>query len=72
MYYDKEKMPVFIYLLGLKDDLKDCEVAILKYDEYQKVQDNQSITIGVEKGKNNFLLFRPGSRARDLAWLWGC
>ncbi|GAA4654475.1 hypothetical protein GCM10023142_16130 [Anaerocolumna aminovalerica] len=66
-YYNNDHLPVFIYLLCSKKELKNSEIVVLKYDEFLKVEDNKSITIGVEKNKNSFYLFLPISRSKDDA-----
>ena len=60
-YAEYYKLPIFIYLLCGQPDLKDSEIVLLKYDEYLEVKENVSITIGLEKGKNNFYLHRSKS-----------
>lgn len=66
IFYNENKLPVFICLLCLKEDLKNSEIAILKYEEYlKKAGEKQSITIGLENGKHNFMLFTDLSKSRD-------
>lgn len=67
-YHKKQDIPVLIYLACLKDDLKDCEIAVLNYDEFAKVVNKHNVTIGSFKGKNNYLLFYSGSRSADEAY----
>lgn len=67
--YDSLNLPIFIYLLCCQKDLKDSEIAILKYEEFLKVQNNVSITIGVEKYRNCFMLFTSVSRSKQDAIL---
>lgn len=66
--YSKEAFPVFICLLCLRSEKQNSEIAILKYEEYQQVEDNQTITIGLENGKHKFLLFLGTSKAREDAF----
>lgn len=62
--------PIFICLLCLqKNKLQDSEVAILTYEEYLKINNKNTFTIGLEKRKRNFLLFLGDSRARADAYL---
>ena len=64
---EKSDNPVLLYLLCKQQDLKDCEIAILKYEEYLMVEENKTITIRIEKNKNNFLLFRAGNKSKANA-----
>lgn len=41
---------------------------VLKYEEYQNVEENRAITIRIQKSKNYILLFKKGSKARDNAY----
>ena len=67
--YSKEnKGLVFLYLLCKTEDLKDSEVIVLKYEEYQNVEENKAITIRLEKNKKNAILFRRGSKAKKDAY----
>ncbi|MGN0170937.1 MAG: hypothetical protein ACI4SM_05285 [Candidatus Gastranaerophilaceae bacterium] len=67
-YMDKYNCPVFLYLLCKQPDLKDSEIIVLKYEEYQNVEENRAITIRIQKNKNYILLFKKGSKARDNAY----
>ncbi|MBQ2887040.1 MAG: hypothetical protein IJE43_25285 [Alphaproteobacteria bacterium] len=67
-YMDKYDCPIFLYLLCKQPDLKDSEIIVLKYEEYQNVEENRAITIRIQKSKNYILLFKKGSRARDNAY----
>lgn len=67
-YQDKYNYPIFLYLLCKKQELKDSEIIILKYDEYQNVEENRSITIRIQKNKNYILLFRKGSKSAENAY----
>lgn len=67
-YMDKYNCPIFLYLLCKQPDLKDSEIIILKYEEYQNVEENRAITIRIQKSKNYILLFKKGSKARDNAY----
>ena len=66
-YYENTGLPVFICLLCVKDKLNDSEIAILKYEEYEMVSQNQTVTIGLEPGKHNFYLFSGKSKSKNLA-----
>lgn len=67
-YHKKQDIPVLIYLACLKNDLKDCEIAVLNYDEFAMNINKHNVTIGSYKGKNNYLLFYSGSRSADEAY----
>lgn len=67
-YMDKYNCPIFLYLLCKQPDLKDSEIIVLKYEEYQNVEGNRAITIRIQKNKNYILLFKKGSKARDNAY----
>lgn len=67
-YMDKYDCPIFLYLLCKQPDLKDSEIIVLKYEEYQNVEENRAITIRIQKSKNYILLFKKGSKARDNAY----
>ena len=67
-YMDKYNCPIFLYLLCKQPDLKDSEIIVLKYEEYQNVEENRAITIRIQKSKNYILLFKKGSKARDNAY----
>lgn len=67
-YVDKHGCPIFLYLLCKQPALKDSEIIVLKYVEYQNVEENRAITIRIQKNKNYILLFRKGSKARDNAY----
>lgn len=41
---------------------------MLKYEEYQNVEENRAITIRIQKSKNYIFLFKKGSKARDNAY----
>lgn len=62
--YNTSRLPIFLYLLCCQKDLKDSDIAVLKYEEFLKVENNVSITIGVEKNKNCFMLFTSVSRSK--------
>lgn len=68
-FYNESKLPIFIYLLCCQKDLRDSEIAVLKYEEFLKVESNVSITIGVEKNKNCFMMFTAASRSKQDAIL---
>lgn len=67
-YIEKYNCPVFLYLLCKQPDLKDSEIIVLKYEEYQNVEENRAITIRIQKSKNYILLFQKGSKSRDNAY----
>ena len=46
----KEKIPAFIYLLCAMKNLKDSEIAVLRYwDEFSQVIDKKNFTISFKK-----------------------
>jgi len=49
-------------------DLKDSEIIVLKYTEYQNVEKNCAITARIQKNKNFILLFKKGSKSPDNAY----
>lgn len=67
-YNDKYDYPIFLYLLCKRPDLKDSEIIVLKYEEYQNVEENRAITIRIQKNKNYILLFKKGSKSPDNAY----
>lgn len=67
-YQDKYDYPIFLYLLCKQPELKDSEIIILKYDEYQNVEENRAITIRIQKNKNYILLFRKGNKSEENAY----
>ncbi|MGN0153533.1 MAG: hypothetical protein ACI4A3_03715 [Lachnospiraceae bacterium] len=67
-YKEKYDYPIFLYLLCKQPDLKDSEIIVLKYEEYQNVEENRAITIRIQKNKNYILLFKKGSKSRDNAY----
>lgn len=67
-YYEKTGLPVFICLLCLRDNLNNSEIAILKYEEYKMVLQNQTVTIGLEQGKHNFYLFLGNSKSKSSVY----
>lgn len=67
-YQEKYNYPIFIYLLCKQSELKDSEIIILKYEEYQNVEEKRAITIRIQKNKNFILLFRRGSKSEENAY----
>ena len=67
-YNNKYDYPIFLYLLCKQPDLKDSEIIVLKYEEYQNVEENRAITIRIQKNKNYILLFKKGSKSPDNAY----
>lgn len=67
-YHSKDGV-IFIYLLCLKENMQNSEIAVLKYDEYTYVKNKSAITIGAEKNKRNFYLFTGESKSRSEALL---
>lgn len=67
-YNDRFDYPIFLYLLCKQPDLKDSEIIVLKYEEYQNVEENRAITIRIQKNKNYILLFKKGSKSPDNAY----
>lgn len=68
-FNEQEQCPIFLYLLCKQSNLKDSEIAVLKYDEYLNVEENRAVTIRIEKHKNSYLLFRKGNKSRENALL---
>lgn len=67
--YHNENKEVFIYLLCLKSNIQESEIAVLRYEEYKQIKNKAALTIGVEKGKKTFFLFTGESKARSNALL---
>ena len=63
-----EKYPIFICLLCGQKPLNKSKIAILKYEEFLKVTNKTSITIGLKKSSSTFLLFKGTSRERNKAY----
>lgn len=63
--HEQNSCPIFLYLLCKQSELKYSEIAILNYNEYIDVEENRTVTIKVEKHKNNFILFRRCNKSRD-------
>ena len=61
--YHNENKEVFIYLLCLKSNIQESEIAVLRYEEYKQIKNKAALTIGVEKGKKTFFLFTGESKA---------
>ena len=63
----KEKIPVFIYLLCAMKNLKDSEIAVLRYwDEFSQVINKKNFTISLKKRYSNFYLHRSKLSADDI------
>lgn len=60
--YSMAQSPIFIYLLCLRKNFQDSEIAIINYEEYLPILNNQTITIGLENNKHHFYLFQGKSR----------
>lgn len=60
------KMPTFVYLLCAVNNLKNSEIAILRYDEFQEVAHKKNFTIGTKKNAQKFYLHRTRSPQNDL------
>lgn len=63
--HDK-KIPTFIYLLCCVDNLTNSEIAILSYDEIDKVTHKKNFTIGTKKNAQKFYLHRTKSPRADI------
>ena len=57
----QRKTPVFIYLLCAVDNLKNSEIAVLRYEEFNEVSSKSNFTISKEKRSRNFYLHRSKS-----------
>lgn len=64
--HDK-KIPTFIYLLCGMKSLKDSEIAVLLYNEYEAVAHKQNFTIGTKKNYPYFYVHRTKSPKDDIA-----
>lgn len=60
------KVPTFIYLLCCVDNLKNSEIAILRYDEFKEVVHKKNFTIGTKKNAQKFFLHRAKSPKDDI------
>lgn len=60
------KVPTFVYLLCCVDNLKNSEIAILRYDEFKEVAHKKSFTIGTKKNAQKFFLHRTKSPKDDI------
>ena len=60
--YDLKGMPIFIYLLGINKKFQESQIAVLSYNEYLRVENKQTVTIGSEPAKHKFLLFIKKTR----------
>lgn len=63
--YNK-KIPTFIYLLCGVENLKNSEIAILRYDEFKEVAHKNNFTIGTKKNAQKFYLHRTKSPKDDI------
>lgn len=61
-----KKIPTFIYLLCAVDNLKNSEIAVLKYDEFNEVAHKNNFTISLKKNFPKFYLHRSKSPKDDL------
>lgn len=57
----QKKIPVFIYLLCAVNNLKNSEIAVLRYEEFKEVYSKTNFTISKEKRSRNFYLHRSKS-----------
>lgn len=62
----KKKTPVFIYLLCAINNLKDSEIAVLRYEEFNEVSSKTNFTISKEKHSRNFYLHRSKSNKDSI------
>lgn len=63
--YDK-KCPTFIYLLCCTKEFKNSEIAVLRYDEYEKVSHKKNFSISKKKNSPYFFLHRSKSLKDDI------
>lgn len=62
--YHTQKIPTFLYLLCANTNLKNSEIAILKLDEFLKLN-KTSITIKIPKNSHTFHIARGNSPVND-------
>lgn len=60
------KIPTFIYLLCAVKNLKNSEIAVLRFDEFHEVMHKNGFTIGLKKNYPKFYLHRTKSPKDDL------
>ena len=63
--YHDNNYPVLIFFLCMEQNLYYSEIAICTYDELENVIYKKCITIGKEKNKKNFLLFRDTKERKN-------
>lgn len=61
-----DRMPTFIYLLCGVENLRNSEIAVLRYDEFAKVINKKAFTISLKKNYPNFYLHTTKSPKGDL------
>ncbi len=64
----KSKIPVFIYLLCAVKNLKESEIAVLRYEEFNEVSLKTNFTITKEKNSRNFELHRSKSSKDSITF----
>lgn len=62
----ENKVPTFIYLLCAVENLKNSEIAVLRYDEFAEVIHKKNFTISTKKNHPKFYLHRTKSPKDDL------
>lgn len=63
--YYNSKLPIFLFLLCLESGLKNSKIAVIRYDEYNLIQDKSSFTLSLEKYKGHFNLFTDSKSRKD-------
>lgn len=60
------KIPTFIYLLCGVSNLKNSEIAVLRYDEFNEVAHKKNFTLGTKRNSQKFYLCRTKSPKDNL------
>lgn len=64
----QKKIPIFIYLLCAVNNLKNSEIAVLRYEEFKEVSSKANFTISKEKHSRNFYLHRNKSPKHSIVF----
>lgn len=62
----EKRIPTFIYLLCGVENLRNSEIAVLRYDEFAEVIHKKTFTISLKKNFPKFYLHRTKSPKDDL------
>lgn len=62
----ENKIPIFIYLLCAVPTLRNSEIAVLRYDEFNEVKHKSNFTLSLRKNYSDFYLHRAKSPKYDL------